>query len=92
MNMATGIYKTITFTKTIYHFNRSSGYPAHTRMKLSFDGRGMHSHIKAFQQQDQEEDVAAVEGETLNPYVSFVFRPKVVIPKFRRCKQHTVCC
>lgn len=65
--------------RPIYHFNRSSAYPAHTRMQLSFDGRGMHSHIKSFQQQDMEEDVATVEGETINPYVPFVFRPRVAI-------------
>jgi hypothetical protein len=62
--------------KPIFHFDNN--IPG-TNMALSFNGSGMHSHIKVFQQSDVIEDIPANENSIENPYVPFVFRPHVVV-------------
>lgn len=56
-----------------------------TSMSLSFNGQGMHSHIIAVQQPDATGQASAFDPVSLrNPFVPYVFRPKVVkvdIPK-----------
>jgi len=60
-----------------YHFDRNSGIIPGTKFVLSFNGQAMHSHIRVFQQQDQDEEIPSIENQVENPYVPFVFRPHV---------------
>lgn len=62
--------------KSIFHFNQN--IPG-TKYSLVFPGGAMHSHIKAYQQQDVEEDIPSSENMVENPYVPFVFRPHVTV-------------
>lgn len=55
-----------------------------TSMSLSFNGQNMHSHISVLKQQDFEEDESVADEfknqfTVRNPYVPYVFRPKVVV-------------
>lgn len=59
----------------VFHFERN--IPG-TSMSLDFNGAGMHSSIKVYQQQDVDEEIPASENKIDNPYVPFVFRPHVV--------------
>lgn len=63
--------------KPVFHFIR--GATASVGMSMTFNGKAMHSHIKAYQQQDIDHEVPATESEVENPYVPFVFRPHVVV-------------
>lgn len=63
----------------IFHFVRGTNMIPGTSMSLSFNGQGMHSHIRALQQQDADEDIPSSESQVQNPYVPFVFRPHIVI-------------
>lgn len=62
----------------VFHFER--GIPA-TSMSLAFNGRGMHSHIKVYQQADIDEEIPPSENLVTNPYVFTVFRPHVEVQK-----------
>jgi prophage tail gpP-like protein len=62
--------------QSIFHFNKN--IPG-TKYSLVFPGDKMHSHIKAYQQQDINEDIPASENMVENPYVPFVFRPHVTV-------------
>lgn len=48
------------------------------KMSFQFDGQGMHSHITVIKQPSKDGDNAA-ETTIKNPYVPFVYRPKVVV-------------
>lgn len=63
--------------KPVTHF--AKGETKWTSMSLSFNGKDMHSHIRTFQQQDEDEQIGSIESEVLNPYVPFVFRPRAVV-------------
>jgi len=49
-----------------------------TKMSLSFNGQGMHSHIKVIKQQSANGGNAG-ESEIRNPYVPYVYRPHVSV-------------
>jgi len=61
----------------IAHFERGSSL--FTKMSLVFDGKNMHSNIMVLQQQDEDPEIPSNENETINPYVPFVFRPRVIV-------------
>lgn len=48
------------------------------KMKLSFKGGGMHSHIYVLKQADKDGGNAG-QSDIRNPYVPYVFRPKVIV-------------
>lgn len=60
----------------IFHFEKN--IPG-TKMSFAFNGEGMHSHIKVYQQQDIDEEIPPSENMVENPYVPFVFRPHVAV-------------
>ena len=60
--------------KPILYFD--GGIPF-TRMSLSFNGQGMHSDITVIKQADKDGGNAG-EATVKNPYVPFVYRPKVI--------------
>lgn len=61
----------------LFHFERGAqGNPA-TRYTCSFNGQGMHSHIRVVEQADEDPGIPGVEAEVRNPYVPFVFRPRI---------------
>ena len=47
-------------------------------MSLSFNGQAMHSHIIATQQADATANAIPYMSTLRNPYVPYVFRPKVI--------------
>jgi prophage tail gpP-like protein len=49
-----------------------------TKMSLKFNGQGMHSHITVVKQADSDGGGNAGEHTLQNPYVPYVYRPKVV--------------
>lgn len=54
-----------------------SGQPGFPHMSLNFNGQAMHSHITVIK--DADEDGGNAGQSTIqNPYVPFVFRPKVI--------------
>lgn len=57
--------------------NFDGGIPF-TSMELEFQGQGMHSHITVVKQADMDGGNAG-EYTIKNPYVPFVFRPKVIM-------------
>jgi prophage tail gpP-like protein len=63
--------------KPILNYGEEGG-PPFTSMSLDFSGQGMHSHIYVIKQADADGGNA---GETVirNPYVPFVYRPKVLM-------------
>jgi prophage tail gpP-like protein len=64
-----------TKAKPFFHFeNNVIG----TTMSLSFNGQAMHSHITVIKQADADEGNAG-EFTIRNPYVPFVYRPKVIV-------------
>jgi prophage tail gpP-like protein len=63
----------------IFHFERGKSMIPGTKFVLSFNGQGMHSHIKVVQQQDIDDEIAASEDKIENPYVPIVFRPCVTV-------------
>ena len=65
--------------KPIYHFDRSKGDIPGTTMKLTFNARQMHSHIRVVQQQDRDSELPANEFLLENPYIPLVFRPHVTV-------------
>lgn len=67
--------KAKTKQKPILHFGEG-GIPA-TKMSLSFDGQGMHSHITVMKEADIDGGNAG-EFTIENPYVPFVYRPRVI--------------
>lgn len=67
--------KAKTKQKAITHFE--NGQPGFTNMSLNFNGQGMHSQITAMKQASSEGGNSG-EAIVLNPYVPFVFRPKVI--------------
>jgi hypothetical protein len=65
-------------TTPVFHFEGKE-LPC-TKMNMKFNGPGMHSHIKVFQQADAfDGETPMSEAITENPYVFTVFRPKVVM-------------
>lgn len=50
---------------------------SNVKMKLSFNGQGVHSQITVMKQHSIEEDGIAEQKTINNPYVTTVFRPKV---------------
>lgn len=64
-------------TRAITHFKR--GDEGVLSWQTSFSGQGMHSHIWAMAQQDDEVSNAAESDAIENPLVPIVFRPHVVI-------------
>lgn len=60
--------------KPIFHFEKNM--PS-TSMTLSYNGQGMHSHITVMKQASSEGGNAG-ESTIINPYVPFVYRPKVI--------------
>jgi len=54
-----------------------SGKTGFTDMKLSFNGQAMHSEITVIKQASEEDDNAG-QSTIKNPYVPYVFRPKVL--------------
>jgi len=68
------------FQKAIFHFDKT--LPG-INMGLSFNGQGMHSHIKVVAQADID-DLNSVDNMKRNPYViNTVFRPKVIVQSSR---------
>jgi hypothetical protein len=73
-------YGRIVFTRPqknpapLFHFDQN--IPG-TSMGLVFNGPGMHSHIRVYQQQDIDEDLPSSQSTVENPYVFTVFRPDV---------------
>lgn len=60
-----------------------------TGMSLSFNGQGMHSHIRVIAQANLDDENSS-ENEVRNPYViNTVYRPKVVIQNSRSTTQDT---
>lgn len=59
----------------IMHFDKSL---VGTTFSLSFNGQGMHSHITVMKQADSGGGNAG-ESTIRNPYVPFVYRPKVIV-------------
>jgi prophage tail gpP-like protein len=49
-----------------------------TKMKLGVNGQGMHSHIHVIKQADEDGGNAG-ESVVRNPYVPFVYRPRVIV-------------
>lgn len=61
-----------------------------TSMSLSFNGQGMHSHIRVMAQADIDDENSS-ENEIRNPYViNTVYRPKVIIQNSRSTTQDTL--
>jgi prophage tail gpP-like protein len=65
--------------KAILQFVRGDKAIPGTKMNLAFNGQGMHSHIKAIQQNDIYEDIPTSNALVDNQYVPFVFRPHVCV-------------
>jgi prophage tail gpP-like protein len=63
----------------IFHFERGDKQIPGTKMRLVFNGQGMHSHIRVVQQQDEDESIPASEEQIENPYVPLVFRPHLSV-------------
>lgn len=63
--------------KPILNFGSEDGIPF-TNMSLSFNGQAMHSHITVMKQADSDGGNAG-ESTIENPYVPFVYRPKVLV-------------
>jgi len=59
----------------IVHYE--TGQPNFTEMNLTFNGQAMHSQITAMKQADSGGGNAG-EATVINPFVPFVFRPKVI--------------
>lgn len=68
--------KALTKQKPILTYGGEGGIPC-PDMKLVFNGQGMHSHITVIKQADKDGGNAG-EFTIRNPYVPFVYRPKVV--------------
>lgn len=67
-----------TSQKPILNFDVVNGGIPFTSMALQFNGQGMHSEITAIKQ-PSEDGGNAGESTVKNPYVPFVYRPKVVV-------------
>lgn len=75
-------YGRVVFTKApvnpvpIFHFTKATA----ASMSLSFDGNVMHSDIYVIKQDDTREDsLQTIDPPLKNPYVPYVFRPRVVV-------------
>ena len=74
-------YGNVVFTKAKINNHSTAtfkkGVPG-TTMSLSFNGQAMHSHIIATQQADATANAIPYMSTLRNPYVPYVFRPKVI--------------
>lgn len=64
--------------KPILNFDVINGGIPFTKMSLQFNGQGMHSDITVMKQADEDGGNAG-ESTVKNPYVPFVYRPRVII-------------
>jgi len=74
-------YGNVVFTKAKVNYRSSATYKKGvpgTSMSLSFNGQAMHSHIIATQQADATANAIPFMSTLRNPYVPYVFRPKVI--------------
>jgi prophage tail gpP-like protein len=64
--------------KPILNFDVINGGIPFTNMSLQFNGQGMHSDITVIKQADKDGGNAG-ESTVSNPYVPFVYRPRVIV-------------